>query len=314
MKQILVTTPSRISLLGGGTDLANFSDIYGGFSVNIAISLKTHIRLTNRVDTTPNQYPSDCDPFLFDTILRAYNLSEKTQIHSSFDGKVGCGLGTSGSSVVALLTAITAYKDKRINPRLLAVNAWDIENNWLHLPTGKQDQFAAAFGGGNAWIFQENKTITQLPIPKTSLQYLFPYMLLVYIGGKRDSHTIQHGFDSLTQEQIAYLKDLKSIAYEGYKTILQRNIYKIAANMRVTWALKKRSNTVTNDRINMIYETAKEHGAFAGKLLGAGGGGYFLFLTEDKKIIMDALTPLSCQEVPFTFANRGIYCRIRNKA
>lgn len=310
MRKIYVTTPARISLYGGSTDLAAYSDEFSGFAVNLAISLKTHVTLAMCQNGQPNHYPLDADPALFDHILTSHGLMNTVEITSRFDGEIGCGLGTSASASVALLAAITAYRKKRINLKLIAQKAWDNENNQLHQMCGKQDQLAAAFGGGNGWIFGTDKKVKQLIIPKGDITYIYPYMLLVYIGGKRDSHKIQSGLSTLTSEQVAYLNDIKSIAYEGYKAILQKDIHKITETMRFSWVLKKKSNNVTNDRINTIYDTARQHGAMAGKVLGAGQGGYFLFLTEDKQEVMNHLMNLDCIEVPFKISYKGLSVKI----
>lgn len=305
--KIISSAPSKISLFGGSTDLPTYSDRFSGFVVNLAISLKSHVTLTFPKNE-PNNYPADADPKLFDFILTSTHVYDKVSISSSFDGQIGCGLGSSASAAVALLGAITEYKKlHKIKPKIIAEKAWDLENNKLHLSSGKQDQFASAFGGGNGWIFGTNKTIKQIPLAKLEIDFLYPFLLLVYVGGTRDSHKIQQGFTELSEDQIDYLNDLKSIAREGYKAILQKEIHKIAELMRASWALKKKTNKgITNKRIDLLYDIARKNGALSGKINGAGGGGYMLFLTENKEKVMNSLRKFDCEEIPFKIDYEGL--------
>lgn len=309
--RIISIAPSRLGLLGGSTDMPSYSDKYGGFCVNFAISLKSYVTLNNSSSIEDNIYPPLCDPALFDFILKKEKVKKEVSIQSRFDGIIGSGLGSSASSSVALLGAIYQYSGKKIIKSKIAEKAWKMESIGMGWQTGRQDQNASALGGGNAWTFEPGG-FGALPaawpqtIPQINCENLYDYMLLVYTGGNRQSRLIQKSFSEMTLEKKEILDDIKSIAKEGYKAILDNNIKKIAELMRISWALKKKASQVTNEKIDFLYKTAKNNGALSGKLCGAGGSGYMLFLTEDKKRLSESLDTLGCETVPFTIDYQGL--------
>lgn len=275
--RIIATAPSRISLFGGGTDIESFSKEYGGFTVNLAINIRSHVFLSTE-NNTISQYPVEANPILFDTILR--NLGKTAyRVTSSFDGHIGCGLGSSASATVALLGAIDKSLGRIIYPDGIAIHAYITEVKELGWSGGKQDQFACAIGGANGWSFSSQQ-VQQIPIPKAAIDALYPYMLLVYVGGTHKNH-MQDTFNVLTSDQIAVLKQMREIAKEGFDAINGKKIERVAELLQISWLLKKQSNSkVSNERIDGMYNKAIGLGALAGKVLGAGGGGYMLFLVE----------------------------------
>ena len=288
MSKILSIAPTRISLFGGGTDLQPYSTFYGGVCINIAITLRQRVTMysgNDMFEIRGHEFPFGANPDFYYKILDEFNINDGvhlTKLHSQFDGLIESGIGSSASAAVALIGGA----DKRLNLNMtreqIAEKAWEIEVKRLGLYGGKQDQYAATFGGFNVMEFKDKVTV--IPLTKQDIEPLLPSLVLFYTGQNRKSAVIQEGFKTLEDKQVIALDQIKKIAIGAIDPICKGDIEKVGEMLGWVWELKKESNKgVSNERIDNFYKKGLEHGALGGKILGAGGGGYMLFICPPDK-------------------------------
>lgn len=271
----------RISLFGGGTDIDSYAKKYGGFCLNMGINLRQQFILdTDNVRTFDSSLPKGADDSFYETILREMNST--ASFETVCDGIITGGLGSSASAAVALLGAIKKARGEKIILDEIAEKAWEIEVNKLKLFGGKQDQYAAAYGGINAIEFGSNVSVVQL-----GQSFIYPVLnsiLLFHTGKNRKSSKIQEGYKDLSDNQVKYLDLIKKYAFQALEIIPKGDIEGLGNLLELTWEAKKKSNNgVSNEEIDQLFDKAKELGAFGGKILGAGGGGYCIFVVHPEK-------------------------------
>jgi len=273
---IISTAPARIGLFGGGTDLPEYANEYGGLVINFAINLRQHIKLG-----TPAFKIQQGDEVFYRTILDHFKSGQK--LNASFDGVIEAGLGSSAAAAVALIGAISRDHNLNLNPHQIAEKAWLLEFNDLKLYGGKQDQFASAYGGVN-FIEFDRKGVRVNPLARGFVEPLIPSMLLFYTGSNRKSSIIQEGFKKIGKAQSEVMHKIKELAVEAVNPIGEGEVDKVGYLLDVSWDFKKASNLgVTNPKIDKLYAKAKRLGAYGGKICGAGGGGYMLFIINPNK-------------------------------
>lgn len=213
---------------------------------------------------------------------------EKDKIHSlmglkaKFDGEITGGIGSSASAAVALLGALHKLTGKEINPKEIAEEAWDIEVNNCGLFGGKQDQYAAAFGGVN--VFEFGKEVKVNSLMPSFIEPIKDSILLFHTGSNRKSSNIQEGLKKLSKAQIFHLDQIKNLTIEAIKVIGSGDIKKFGELLSLSWEYKKKSNKgVSTDKVDKLFDKAKELGAYGGKLCGSGGGGYCIFIVEPSR-------------------------------
>mgnify|MGYP001614702890 CR=1 FL=1 len=282
------TTPTRISLAGGGTDVDPYSKHFGGAVINMAINIYQHVELYIGDDmwsVTNQNFPYDADPKLFYKILTIYGREgmHKATVVSDFDGFMNAGLGSSGSAAVCLIGALRKEQNKSLDRLDIVEEAYDIEVNKLKWHGGRQDQIAAAFGGLNSIGFGKKTTISQFT--REDAEALKEWMVLFYIGKRQStSDKIQRSFKKLSGQQIASLNYLRDRVISVGLSIQSSNFELLGKIIDELWQYKKESNkNVSNSKIDEIYDYALKHGAIGGKLMGAGGGGYMFFICDPKK-------------------------------
>ena len=234
------------------------------------------------------------------------------EVTSMADIPSGTGLGSSGSFTTALLKALHAQKKDLIHPAELAEQACDIELNRLHEPIGKQDQYIAAFGGLTCFKFLPGGKVEAWPlnISNETRDNLEDNLLLFFTGYSRSASAILKEQDVKSKsddqsmiENLHFVKDLgrqSQIALEG------GNLAEFARLMDVHWQRKKqRSGGMSNPKINEWYDLAMANGALGGKLIGAGGGGFLMFYSEDKAKLRHAMRQCGLKEVRFRFDFEG---------
>ena len=316
--KILSTTPTRISLFGGGTDVDPYARQYGGICVNFAINIYQRMVLFNGDDAinVKNIFPEDGDKKYIQKILKEFNLdnlysigTNKIRIQSYFDGYIGAGLGSSASCAVALIGAVNKLRTSQFSQYEIIQIAWDIETNKIGKYGGKQDQCASTFGGANVFRFVYGKINRQKIIIH---EKILNSLILFYIGNTRKSDDIQKNFKELTPEKKLILDQIKSIAEKSIVSLKEGNIKKIVELLNQSWELKKKSNTITNDRVDIAYQIGIEAGAMAGKLLGAGQGGYMLFLVDQnrKKEFIDKMNKKLIKSIDYSVCYNGLQTRI----
>ena len=303
LPSIVVTrTPLRVSFAGGGTDLAEFyEEDYGAvFSTTIAsyiyVTVKRHsplfderIRLNysqseevNQIDEIENDIAREC--------LRFLGIEPPIYISTVGDHPASAGLGGSSAFAVGLLHALHALKGDRVSAGQLAEEASHIEIDVLAQPIGKQDQYAASFGGLNLFRFQRGGAVTvepeRLPIGG-SLDELFDYLMLFWTGHQHEAKVIL-----AEQKKSTLTKRNSLLRMRGYAHVLHEmtgNGTRIDARrfgeiLDESWRLKRElASTITTEQIDVWYERALAAGAYGGKLCGAGGGGCLLFVVEPEQ-------------------------------
>lgn len=319
---IITRSPLRISLGGGGTDLPSYYREHGGFLIAAAIDRYVYISLHERfvegfllkyseleeaptVDAIRHPIIREALRFLE---IRATNL----EIASMADIPAGTGLGSSGSFTTALLRALQVHTGRLTSRETLAEQACTIELDRLGEPIGKQDQYIASVGGVTAFEFHSDDRVTHRPValaPETRTA-LESNLLLFFTGYSRSASAIlqdqkarSEKHDSAMLENLHFIKQLgrdSLTAFEG------GDLPEFARLMNVHWEWKRaRSKGMSNDRINELYTLARENGAMGGKLIGAGGGGFLTFYTEEHTRLRTAMRTAGLREVPFHFCPEG---------
>lgn len=316
--KIIATAPSRLSLYGGGSDLPSYYDTYGGVVISLAINLRSQVTLYRGSDSWNNpgtHFPQGCNPDLYYAILKSQGLGgmHAATSHSRFDGVIGAGLGSSASFAVALITGAKKAKGEKIDRREIAELAWEAEQD-LGRIGGKQDQYAASYGGGNLILFYPaNEKIKVISYDRKTLDKLIGSLVLFYTGGRRESSTLQKKLMRQTPQQLASLDKMKQFAFSAHKAILQSDIVKLGELLHASWEEKKKLNPkITSSKIDDIYSFARKHGALGGKLCGAGNCGYMVFIVPEGKRaqFVEKMKEKNLEETDFSISYDGLEARI----
>jgi D-glycero-alpha-D-manno-heptose-7-phosphate kinase len=319
---IITRSPLRISLGGGGTDLPSYYRKYEGFLISAAINKYVYINLHDTfVDNLIIKYSkmeevNHIDDIKHPIIRESLKLlgfeARYLEIASLADIPAGTGLGSSGSFTCSLLKALHAHKNNIITPAELAEQACHIEIDILREPVGKQDQYTSAFGGINCFTFSKDDRVRaeKLNISQETLYNLEDHLLLFFSGYSRSaSKVLKEQDDKSKNNDSSMIDNLHFVKELGYKSKIafeQEDLEEFANLMNVHWEHKKqRSDAMSNNRINTWYDVAMKNGALGGKLIGAGGGGFLMFYTEDTKKLRHAMAHEGLQEVRFRFDFEG---------
>jgi D-glycero-alpha-D-manno-heptose-7-phosphate kinase len=312
-------TPFRISFAGGGSDLPSYYKKYGGAVLSTSINKYIYIAIHPFFDKNKIQLKysntelvSDFDEIqhpIFKEILLMNEL-KGIDINSIADIPSGTGLGSSSSFTVGLLNAINAYKNKSSSYEYLAKTASYIEINKLASPIGKQDQYAAAYGGLNFITFNSDDTvkvdkIIMDPVKKNELD---SNLILIYTGNVRSANSIlkDQNLEIRKEKKIKIQKKMVDIAF-NLKIMLENNkIDDFGSILHEGWLLKKSlTNKISNEHVDQIYNEGINAGALGGKLLGAGGQGFILFYCPNKNKNNFRIKMRKYNELNFKFDNDG---------
>jgi D-glycero-alpha-D-manno-heptose-7-phosphate kinase len=319
---IVTRSPLRISLGGGGTDLPSYYQEHSGFLVAAAIDkyvyLMIHRRFVPRILLKYSQMEEaerieDIKHPLFRESLRLVGCDDlRLEIASMADIPAGTGLGSSGSFTTALLKALYVQKKHPIAARELAEQACKIEMDILREPVGKQDQYIAALGGMTCFRFLPNGQVDAWPlnISQSTLYDMEDHLLLFFTGYTRSASEIlkEQDVKSKTNDRgmLANLHFIKQIGRDVKDALEAGDLKKFGELLNLHWDHKKeRSASMSNERINHWYDLAMRNGALGGKLIGAGGGGFLMFLCEERARVRQALAEEGLEEVRFRFDFEG---------
>ena len=319
---IITRSPLRISLGGGGTDLASYYGTHGGFLVAAAIDKYVYITLHRTFDPdmiikySRFERVSDIASIQHPIIREALSLTGTTggylEITSMSDIPAGTGLGSSGSFTTALLHALHTQQKRIVTKEELAEEACQIEIERLKEPIGKQDQFIAAYGGVTCFTFSPNGKVIARPIgaAEETLANLEDHLLLFFTGYTRSASAILKDQNDRTKssedEMLRNLHEVKRIGLESCEAIEAGDLRAFAGLMHEHWELKRRrSSGMTNTYIDDCYKLARKNGALGGKVIGAGGGGFLMFYAEDKLRLRHALREAGLVEVRTRFDFTG---------
>lgn len=317
---IIVRTPTRVSFCGGGSDLPAFYMKHGGAVISAGLSryiyLSTHPYFyTNKLfckyskSEEVNQ-ASELKHPIFRVLLEKFGVSG-VEITTTADVPAGTGLGSSSSFTVCLLHTLYAYTGKYVSPSRLAIEACHTEIDLLGEPIGKQDQYAAAFGGLHVYRFRKDGNVDVEPVimSQESIKRLENNLLMFYTGDLRSASAIlaEQGRNIATDSEKEQAQ-LKILGYtdELHKELINDNIDAMGGLLHANWEQKRKlAGGITNTAIDYAYNKAMSAGATGGKLLGAGGGGFLLFYVPEHRhnAVKSALSHLRYME--FGFAHSG---------
>ena len=315
---IISRAPVRLPLGGGGTDLASYYSKFGGFFVSAAIDKHNYIAVKKRFENgfrisysrteIIDKIESIEQPIIREA-LKLLDIKDYLEIVSIADVPGRSGMGGSSSYAVGVLNALHAYETEHVSHQALAEEACGIEIDVLKEPIGKQDQYVAAFGGINCYEIEKDGTVrvSSLKLSSHSLAELESNLLLFYTGIKRNASQIlgrqKRDEENGVKRVIDSMHRIKEIGYEVRDTLRSDDLNHFGELLDLHWQTKKNlSNKVSNERIDQLYEVAKQNGALGGKIMGAGGGGFFVFYLENRKDrLRDAMAKDGLKEVRFRF-------------
>lgn len=319
---IITRSPLRISLGGGGTDLPSYYREHEGFLLSAAIDKYVFVTINrpflegiyikySAIENVKNV--QDVQHPIIREALAMENLNTpQIEITSLADIPAGTGLGSSGSFTTALLKAIYTYRKKHIHQEQLAELACHIEIERLKEPIGKQDQYIAAVGGVTCFAFHKDDRVTSAPLNVSinTLHDLEDNLLLFFTGFSRSASGILKDQNVKSQkndeDMLKNLHYVKELGYRSKDALESGKLTQFGEIMHEHWENKKRrSGGMSNQQIDTWYELAMRNGAVGGKLVGAGGGGFLMFLANDRNKLRETMTNAGLEEVRFKFDFEG---------
>ncbi len=319
---IIARSPLRITLGGGGTDLPSYYRAHGGFLIAAAIDRYIYITVHKTfVEDFILKYSKmervasreEVEHPIVREALRMLDVDGRyLEITSMADIPAGTGLGSSGSFTTALLRALHHWRKQPITAGLLAERACEIEIDRLGEPIGKQDQYIAAYGGLTTFRFNPDDSVDVEPLrlSEETIHNLEDNLLLFFTGYSRRASSILEEQDRKSRSHDASMLEnlhfVKELGLRSLNSLEQGNLVEFGRLMHEHWEFKKhRSSGMSNADVNEWYELGLRNGAIGGKLVGAGGGGFLMFYTEDRMRLRHAMTLAGLQEVRFRFDFEG---------
>ena len=319
---ITARSPLRISLGGGGTDLASYYRDHEGYLLSAAIDkyiyvsvmrpFKEGIYLKYSELENVKDIASVNHPIIREALSLLEFKTPQIEITTLADIPAGTGLGSSGSFTTALLKALFTHRKKHIHQEELAKLACYIEIKKLKEPIGKQDQYIAAFGGISTFQFNKDESVIAKPldISMDTLLDLEENLLLFFTGFSRSASKIlldqkekSNKDDKDMLENLHYVKDL---GYRSKNALESGKLNDYGEIMHEHWENKKRrSKGMSNPEIDTWYQAALNNGAIGGKVVGAGGGGFLMFMANDRDKLRNEMKLQGLEEVRFKFDFEG---------
>jgi D-glycero-alpha-D-manno-heptose-7-phosphate kinase len=315
---VIVQTPLRVSLFGGGTDFPSFFRTMGGCVLTTTIDKYIFVTVKRRFDNklrigwTRTEMVDDVSEISHELIRESLwktGISEGVEVTTMGDiPSQGSGLGSSSTVTVGALLAMYSLQGELVPAQQLAREACEIEIDILGKPIGIQDQYIVAYGGLRFMEFTTEGEVEcrKLPLSGDSVRELNEKLLLFYTGTTRSSATILTEQKNNIERRMETLCEMKQIAFQARDELLLGNVDAIGDLLHESWLLKKQlASQISNGGIEDMYLAAREAGAVGGKITGAGGGGFLLLYCphEKQKAIRKALHGL--QELPFSLEPDG---------
>jgi D-glycero-alpha-D-manno-heptose-7-phosphate kinase len=315
---IISKTPLRISLGGGGTDLPSYYKTNGGgflvaAAINKHIYLSVHDNFVERILLKYSKIENvdnveHIEHPIIREALREIGPINGIEISSQADIPAGTGLGSSGTFTVGLLKALYAHQNWYVSNLEIAETACRLEIETLGNPVGKQDQYIAAVGGLTAFEFGSSGEViaNSVRMDRLTRMHLEENLLLFYTGIQRSASdelsALDNGSNRLSISIKENLDDVKSAGYRSLQVLESGNLDQFGRMLTDQWKLKlQRSNTKVNMTVDGWINEGISAGAIGGKLVGAGGGGFLLFYSENKIPLRNAMRKLGLREIGFSF-------------
>lgn len=330
-------SPLRLGLAGGGTDVAPYSDLYGGHVLNATISLYTHCEISIASDRLVRFEASDFNEYcempvapilpldgrltlhraVYNRIIRQFNRGDALALRvlTYSDAPPGSGVGSSSALVVAMVAAYCELLKIPLGEYDIAHLAFEIERIDCAMAGGKQDQYAAAFGGFNFMEFrtQDSVLVNPLRLKRELANELESRLLLYYTGRSRSSAKIIEeqieATKSPNSDAIEAMHEIKRAALDMKYALLRGEINHVLNILGTSWMAKKRAATaISNSQIETLANMAIEAGARGVKISGAGGGGFMIIAVDPphRHRVVRALEPQGGRFFPFGFVNEGV--------
>jgi D-glycero-alpha-D-manno-heptose-7-phosphate kinase len=315
---IISRTPFRVSFVGGGTDLPSFYTREAGAVISTTIDKYVYITVNRRFDSTLRVSYSQTEIVdrvegihhpLFRETMKETGVDSGIEVTSIADVPSGTGLGSSSSFTVGLFHALRAFGGRFQTAADLAEQACRLEIECLKEPIGKQDQYAAAFGGLRRYIFNTDNTVFVDPVictPETRAN-LFGHLLLFYLGGTRNASDILQEQSNLTDQKIEHLRKLRGLVDRFWDVLTRKSdLREIGELLHDGWECKKHlACKISNASIDEYYDRARRAGSLGGKVLGAGSSGFLLLFCEPAKMgrVRESLRDL--REISFRYEPEG---------
>jgi D-glycero-alpha-D-manno-heptose-7-phosphate kinase len=320
---IVTKTPLRVSFFSGGSDMPSFYTKEPGAALSATIDKYIYVsvhktpRIGIKVMYDEVEKFNDVEEMhqsITSESLKYFSIHNECTISSVSDIlSKGSGLGSSSAFTVGLVNALAHMRNvDNVTREYLANTACDIEMNKCEYPVGKQDQYAAAYGGFNLFKFDVTGNVTSqnVAIDRSTWKNLESRLLLVYSGVGRSANGIlqkqQSAMNDKSKFDLVRLSRDKAIV--GTRYLMESRLDDFGSLLHDAWMDKKEvAADITNERFDMIYNEAMASGSLGGKLLGAGGGGFFLFYAPPDKIdsVADNVTRFGCKVYPFKFTDTG---------
>lgn len=328
--------PLRLGLAGGGTDLSAYCQHYGGAILNVTIDRHAYAFLSDSIDGRTHFRALDIDiaesfdpaqaleagarlvlhQGVYARVVRDFLGGEAPPlvIQSAVDAPAGSGLGSSSALVVALLEAFCHRYELPLGRYEIAHLAWEIERIDLGLAGGRQDQYAAAFGGVNYMEFlsDDRVIVNPLRLAPGAVEEIESSLVICFTGQSRRSHDIiveqASAVTSLNPQAIEAMHQLKADSVAMKAAFVHGDVEGVAEILRSSWAAKQRTaKGISNPLIERLYEQAIANGALAGKISGAGGGGFMMFITqpESRRRLISALRAAGGEAEATAFTHMG---------
>jgi D-glycero-alpha-D-manno-heptose-7-phosphate kinase len=316
---VLARAPLRLTLGGGGTDLPLYSNRFGGDVLTVAISLWVTVvasrgsldgtfRYNHEETHTAGTAEALTQPYVREA-LRLTGMSTPCQITSLGPVPAGTGLGSSGAFSVSLIAALNRLNGRALSRDQLIEQACELEIDRLGMPIGKQDHYACALGGLRRLVIDTSGKAKEfnVPVDTETVQELERSLLLFYTGRRRDSaaHLARPGSALDLSRRVEQLHHIRKLGDQTRSALERGNLDEIAALLHEHWKIKRQRES---SRWDEYLELARQHGAAAGKIVGAGGGGFLLLFAEPPTqcAVIAALGRLGLRHVPFRFVEEGL--------
>ncbi|MCP5096001.1 MAG: GHMP kinase [Chloroflexi bacterium] len=315
---IIIQSPLRISLFGGGTDFPSYFREYGGCVLSSAIDKYIFVTIKKRFDDklrigyTHTEMVDSIDEIKHELIreaLRKTGITKGVEVTTMGDiPDQGSGLGSSSTVTIGALHAMYTYRRQAVLTEQLAQEACEIEREILGKPIGIQDQYIAAYGGLRFIDFtQSGEVISErFELGERTMRRLSDNLLLFFTGVTRKADTILIEQKKNIQEKLSILSEIKEIAHIAALEVRNGKVDAVGPLLHESWLLKKQlASRISNPTLDDMYETARKAGATGGKISGAGGGGFLLLYCPNgsQETVRDALREF--QEYPFALGQDG---------
>ena len=316
---IVSRAPVRFSLGGGGTDLPSYSREHGGFVVAAAVDKFVNVCVARRFQNnirlaySESEIVDNADQIkhrIFKAALKMTGIERGLELHSLADVPANTGLGSSSSFTVALLNGLHAYKREFVPAEQLAKEACELEIDILKEPIGKQDQYIAAYGGISALTFHTDGSVDveRLPLRDEVIDDLESNLIIYYSGVERSaSAVLKEQAKTIVENKDAAVQRMhriKELGHETKRILLAGEIDHYGEMLHEHWTNKRKlAANMADGTIDEHYEAARKAGAIGGKLMGAGGGGFFMFYVRaaERRRVHDALAARGLRPMRFRF-------------